>query len=68
MTKVRVATGIGASLKFTTAIAAKVPKEPIINFAMSNPATFFTTMPPDCTSFPSSVANFMPIITSRAVP
>ena len=55
-------------MKFTTAIAANVPNEPIMTLPMSSPATFFTTMPPDCTSLPSSVANFMPITRSRAVP
>ena len=30
------------------------------------PATFFTTIPPLCTSFPSSVANVIPMIMSRA--
>ena len=49
-------------------MAANVPNDPIISFAMSRPATFFTTIPPELTSFPSSVANFMPMITSRAVP
>ena len=45
--KVRVTAGAGASLKFTTAMAANVPNDPIISFAMSRPATFFTTMPPE---------------------
>jgi hypothetical protein len=55
-------------LKFTTVIAASVPNDPIISFAMSRPATFFTTIPPDFTSFPSSVANSIPITRSRPVP
>ena len=55
--KLRSTSGIGCSLKLTTAIAASVPKQPIISFAMSSPATFFTTMPPDFTSLPSSVTN-----------
>jgi hypothetical protein len=60
--------GCGITLKFTTAMAASVPNEPINNLAMSRPATFFTTMPPDSTNLPSSVANCMPITMSRAVP
>jgi len=66
--KLRSTSGIGCTLKFTTAMAASVPKEPIMSFAMSRPATFLTTIPPDFTSLPSSVANVMPITTSRAVP
>ena len=48
--------GAGSSLKFTTAMAASVPNDPIMSLAISRPATFLTTMPPDCTSLPSSVA------------
>ena len=66
--KLRSTSGIGCTLKFTTAMAASVPNEPIMSLAISRPATFFTTMPPDCTSLPSSVANCMPITRSRAVP
>src|ERR1039457_4365751 len=58
--------GCGISLKLTTAMAASVPNEPIINLLISNPATFFTTMPPDSTSLPSRVANSIPITMSRA--
>jgi len=55
-------------LEIDQAMAASVPKDPIMSFAMSRPATFLTTMPPDFTSLPSRVANVMPITMSRAVP
>ncbi len=60
--------GMGTTLKLATVMAASVPKEPIMSFAVSSPATFFTTIPPDCTSLPSSVASFIPMTMSRAVP
>ena len=55
-TKVDSHAGIGINLKLTETMAASVPKEPIMSFAISRPATFFTTMPPDFTSLPSTVA------------
>ena len=58
----------GRVWKLATAIAAKVPNDPIMSFAISRPATFLTTMPPELTSLPSRVANCMPITRSRAVP
>ena len=64
----RVAAGSGASLKLMFVRTASVPMLPMSVFCTSNPATFFTTMPPDCSNSPSSVANVMPITMSRAVP
>ncbi len=58
----------GTTLKLIAVITASVPNEPIISLPISRPATFFTTMPPDCTSRPLSVANCIPITRSRAVP
>ena len=66
--KLRSTSGAGVSRRLTTAMAARVPNEPIMSLAMSRPATFFTTMPPDCTSLPSTVAKRIPITMSRAVP
>ena len=51
-----------------SARATRVPNEPIISLPMSSPATFFTTMPPVFTIFPSTVAKCSPMIMSRAVP
>ena len=68
ITNVRDSAGTGNTLKLMYAIAASVPKEPIISLAISRPATFFTTMPPLEISFPSSVTKVMPMIMSRAVP
>ena len=60
--------GLGKTLKFAVAITAKVPKEPIMSLPMSRPVTFFTTMPPELTNFPSMVAKRMPMVMSRAEP
>jgi len=56
------------TLKFTTAMAASVPNDPIMSFAMSSPATFLTTMPPAHHQLAGDVAKVMPMIMSRAVP
>ena len=66
--KLRSTSGAGVSRRLTTAMPASVPNEPIISLAMSKPATFFTTMPPDCTTLRASVMKRMPMTMSRAVP
>jgi hypothetical protein len=66
--KVRSSVGRGNTLKLMLLTAARVPKEPTRSFAMSRPVTFLTTMPPELTSLPATVAKVMPMTISRAVP
>ncbi len=67
-TSVPSARGLGTTLRLTDVTIASAPHDPCRNRGISNPLTFFTTMPPAFATSPSPRTNSHPMSKSFNVP
>ena len=62
------AAGRGCSRKVASVIRPSVPRDPANSLPRSYPATFLTTLPPECATTPSARTTVRPISRSRGEP